>query len=267
MTTVPDSGAAPEFSQTPAGGAVTPCSKNHGAWIEIVVVGVDGSPAGSEAYEIVGAGDAVAVAERLVRGARRVAGLAAGKYSLRFPDLDQSAISILEKKEQDSAAAGGSANDAPALDLDMDREATVPAEHEIVRHDGIARIAMRYGFAPDFLEIKDADGNPVRDGDLRVGDTVQLPSRQPPSFDVETGQRYAFVLRGVPPRYRSRLLSLDGSASANVDVVLETDYGKSSGNTDNDGWFELFVSPKADTAVLKPADGPPIMIDFGAQPR
>jgi len=142
----------------------------------------------------------------------------------------------------------------------------VSKRHVVAEGEGISSIAERNGFFPGSLwdHAENAELKKLRgDGNiLKPGDVVFVPDLQPRVDPVATGKTHVFRKRGVPAKFRMRLLR-DGQPRADEAFTLTVDGREIQGKTDADGRIEADVSPLAREAMLQIGDAEVRRISIG----
>lgn len=122
----------------------------------------------------------------------------------------------------------------------------------------ITSIADQYGFSGPFLwsHGDNAELKKLRQdmNILQPGDIVAIPDKIQKSEQKPDGQRHRFRRKGIPAKFRLRLLN-EGEPRAKMRWVLEAGTTHSEGVTDSDGVLETFIPPAVTSARL--LVGPP----------
>lgn len=133
----------------------------------------------------------------------------------------------------------------------------------------MASIADEYGFfwetlwaLPQNAALKAKRKNP---NVLMVGDEVKIPPIQLKHENLPTGSRHRFVRKGVPSKFRMRLLTA-GRPKAQTPFQCTIDGKVLSGQTDADGILSFVIPPSARRGKLSVFDDDGTMeydISFG----
>ena len=125
--------------------------------------------------------------------------------------------------------------------------------HVVQRGDSIESIAFALGYAPQTLwdhPDNHALREARRDGNVLLqGDRLTIPAKEITSTMCATGKRYTFRRRGVPSRFRLRLLE-DDRPRADVPFTLLVDRTTQRGRTDADGKIDVPIPPNASRGTL-----------------
>src|SRR5438105_358348 len=99
----------------------------------------------------------------------------------------------------------------------------MPEQHTVQSGDCISSIANEHGFFPDTVwndsanaALREKRKNP---NVLAPGDTVVIPDKREKTEARDSGQEYRFRKRGVPAKFRLRLLA-EGKPIANAPFTL-----------------------------------------------
>lgn len=95
---------------------------------------------------------------------------------------------------------------------------------------------------PENAELRRLRGSPYV---LKAGDRVFVPEPRPKHVAAETGATHRFRRRGVPERYRARLLDRSGRPRTGLPWRLQVDGNTQQGVTDADGAVIAFIPPDA----------------------
>jgi hypothetical protein len=120
--------------------------------------------------------------------------------------------------------------------------------------DCMTSIAFEHGFAPDTLwkhprnaRLHDEGRKPNQ---LRPGDEVFVPEAREKQVKAATGARHRFRRRGVPARFRVRLLDANGRPRSGLAYTLAVDGAAHDGTTTDAGEILQWISPCARQAQL-----------------
>lgn len=143
----------------------------------------------------------------------------------------------------------------------------MPIRYVVQQGDCVEDIAARYGFAPEALWNDPANAALREERQNRnvllPGDTLVIPDKRAGWRSVAAGRRHVFRRRGVPTKFRLRLLILD-RPRADLPYTLEIADGPSrEGKTDADGWVEEWIPPKARKARLRISESEIHDLDLG----
>ncbi len=165
-------------------------------------------------------------------------------------------------------------------------------EHQVKQGECISSIAAKYGLFPETIwddsanaDLKKRRGEPNL---LLPGDTVVVPDKCAKEESAAAGQRYRFRKKGVPAKFRLRVVEpseedeepeavppqTDGKDSDTEDPVIESDGGEErprgdvpyvlkidgqliEGRTDADGFVECDIPPDAKKGKLILEPGTP----------
>ncbi len=126
-------------------------------------------------------------------------------------------------------------------------------DHKVRQGECISSIAFVYGFFPDTIwndpanaELKQKRKDP---NVLFPGDTVYIPTRRLKEEPGGTGQKHRFRRKGVPAKFRLRLL-LNDEPRMSEPYILDIDGILFSGTTDVNGWIESPILPNAKKGKL-----------------
>ena len=121
-------------------------------------------------------------------------------------------------------------------------------DYKVKQGDCIESIAFRHNLFwetiwnhPKNSSLKERRKNP---NILYPGDVVFIPDKEEKQEEGATEQRHRFRQRGVPGRFRLRLLD-DGQPRVNESYTLEIDGRLLSGTTDSEGRLEHSIPPGA----------------------
>lgn len=129
----------------------------------------------------------------------------------------------------------------------------MPIQHTVQPGECLSSIALRYGFFADAIWNHAANA-PLRTRRVNMnvlapGDVVVIPDKTLGLQTRPTGQRHRFRRRGVPAKFRFRLVHGD-TPRAGVPFRLIVDGRTHEGATDSDGVGEIPVAPDARRARL-----------------
>jgi hypothetical protein len=129
--------------------------------------------------------------------------------------------------------------------------------HIVKKNECIASIAEQYGLHwqtiwnyPDNAELKKKRKDP---NVLMEGDQVVVPEKKPREETASTDSLHRFVCKGVPSRFRMRLLAT-GKPRAGLKFSCTIDGQSISGKTDSNGYIDIPIPPAAQTGKLKVFD-------------
>jgi hypothetical protein len=129
----------------------------------------------------------------------------------------------------------------------------MPTKHTVQLGDAIESIAEEYGFFSVTLwddsgnrELRELRKDPSV---LAAGDVVAIPDRRPKTVKVAGGKRHVFKRKGVPVRFRMQLLDEDDEPRK-VRYQLDIDGKKLEGKTNDEGWIEEWIAPRAQRGKL-----------------
>jgi hypothetical protein len=124
---------------------------------------------------------------------------------------------------------------------------------EVRQGDCISSIAFEHGFFWDTLwnHPNNADLKQKRKDPnvLMEGDVVHIPDLTPKVESGGTDQRHRFRLKGVPAKFKLRLM-LDDRPRANEPYRLNIDGHWHEGTTDHDGCLKHPIPPNAQSGTL-----------------
>ena len=124
----------------------------------------------------------------------------------------------------------------------------MPTDYKVCQGDCISSVAYEFGFFEATLwnhpqnaalRKRRADRNILAEGDL-----VHIPDKQIKYEAGATDSRHRFRRKGVPARFRLRLIK-NGQPRASEKYVLIIDGTLFEGRTDADGWLQHSISPNA----------------------
>src|SRR5687767_7799873 len=130
--------------------------------------------------------------------------------------------------------------------------------HTVTQGDCLTSIAERYGFHWETLWNRPENGEIVRSrkdpNTLMPGDVVFIPEKRMKSYVRPTGATHTFKVKGVPAKFRVRLLWGD-EPRADEPYVLTIDGEVHEGRTDGDGKIEVVIRPDARYGTLMVGEG------------
>lgn len=134
----------------------------------------------------------------------------------------------------------------------------MPRNHEVRAGDCISSLAFENGLYPDTLwnDPANAELKALRKdmNILQPGDRVFIPDKRPKIESGSTGRRYRFKLRGMPVKFRLRLVDGD-TVLADVSYELDIDGRRMTGRSDADGMIDRWIPANAHRGVLRLEDG------------
>ncbi|HYC91559.1 MAG TPA: peptidoglycan-binding domain-containing protein [Thermoanaerobaculia bacterium] len=120
--------------------------------------------------------------------------------------------------------------------------------------DCISSIAAAAGHLPATIwddpanrELRETRANP---NVLLPGDVVFVPPLRPKSVSCATGRVHRFRRKAIPEKLRVQLLDRDGAPRPGVLYRVTVDTSTVDGETDDAGYVELWISPRAMHATL-----------------
>lgn len=124
----------------------------------------------------------------------------------------------------------------------------MPLQHTVLPGECMSSIALRYGFFAETIWSDPANAQlRARRQNMNVlapGDVVVIPDKTLRSETRSTGARHRFRRRGVPAKFRFRLVHGE-TPRAGVPFRLVVDGRTHEGVTDSDGVGEIAVAPDA----------------------
>jgi hypothetical protein len=130
--------------------------------------------------------------------------------------------------------------------------------HRVQQGECLTSIAEKYGFYwqtlwnhPDNARLHDLGRHP---NVLFAGDVVTIPDKRMTSYMRPTGARHTWKVKGIPAKLRMRFMWED-EPRANEPYTLRVDGQVSQGTTNGDGWVEVSIAPKAQSAKLTIGEG------------
>lgn len=156
----------------------------------------------------------------------------------------------------------------------MKTRKAAPAVHCVEEGESLASIADDYGFFEGTLwsleENESLRESRQRPDVLTARDQVAIPALRQKFILAGTGKTHVFRRRGIPARYRLRVLR-DGQSVANAQFTLSVDGGEvRTGKTDADGTLDVPLPPKAREGELcVPSIGmlDPVTLERGVRQR
>jgi len=144
----------------------------------------------------------------------------------------------------------------------------MPLEHKVEKGECISSIAEMYGFFPKTIwEFEENSGLKELRKDpniLLAGDTVTIPDKRLKEVAVQTGERHKFKRKGVPARFRLKILNGDVPRNNIAFTLLIDEKLKLEGETDGDGILDVSIPPTAKKGVITLDDGKQkINVSFG----
>ena len=141
-------------------------------------------------------------------------------------------------------------------------------QHKVEKGECISSIAEKYGFFPETLwelgensDLKELRKDP---NILLAGDTVTIPDKRLKEVAVKTGQRHKFKRKGVPARFRLKIMNGDVPRSNITFTLLIDEKIELEGETDGDGILDVSIPPTAKKGVIFLDDGQQsIKVSFG----
>jgi hypothetical protein len=122
----------------------------------------------------------------------------------------------------------------------------------------MASIADNYGFfwqtlwnLPENADLKQKRKNP---NILLAGDIVAIPDKRFKEEVRATDKTYRFQRKGIPSRFRMRLLD-GGKPRSGLSYSCEIDGRSTEGKTDEEGEVSFAVAPGAKAGILRVVDG------------
>jgi hypothetical protein len=130
--------------------------------------------------------------------------------------------------------------------------------HKVQEGECLSSIAFAHGFDPEALWNHPDNAALKAEREslhvLQPGDEVVIPERRPKTVSCATGRRHVFRRKGVPERFRLRLVR-DGKPRPGLDYKLEIDDAVHTGKTDDEGRLEHWIPPNARKGRLVLGDG------------
>ncbi|GEM_PF-1571438 len=140
--------------------------------------------------------------------------------------------------------------------------------HQVEIGECIGSIAFIYGFHPDTI-WHDPDNVELRQSRdsgyvLETGDELSIPPLKDKHHSGKVDRRHVFRRLGVPERFRMRLCEL-GEPLAGLAYTLDIDHVVHRGQTDEDGYFEHWISPRSKRArlVIEDDEDNAVLISLG----
>ena len=133
--------------------------------------------------------------------------------------------------------------------------------HTVAQGECVSSIADKVGFCWETIwehernrAIRQKRRNPNA---LKPGDELFIPDPRRREESCSTTQRHTFRLKGVPVRFKLRVLNEQGEPRAGVPYKLDIDGKLTQGNLPEDGNLSEIIKPNAKKAklTLTPPDG------------
>lgn len=132
--------------------------------------------------------------------------------------------------------------------------------HTVEPGDCVESLAARHGLMwktiwdhPRNARLKRQRKDPLI---IQPGDRLFIPARRERTESRPTEQRHRFKRKGVPSRFRLRLLR-EGRPRADLPFTLTIDGVVHEGKTDAEGWLEVPIPPDAREGELRLTPGDP----------
>lgn len=129
----------------------------------------------------------------------------------------------------------------------------MPHEHVVVEGEGTTRISEQYGFDARTIWLDPANAAlRSRRSDMNAllpGDVLMIPDKRAKYIDCATGAHHRFRRRGIPAKYRLRVL-WGGRPVADRPYVLTVDGAPLSGRTTANGIVEKSIPAAASRGQL-----------------
>jgi hypothetical protein len=144
----------------------------------------------------------------------------------------------------------------------------MPVKHKVEKGECISSIAEKYGFFPETIweseensKLKELRKDP---NVLLAGDPVTIPDKRLKEVAIQTGERHKFKRKGVPARFRLKIMNGDVPRSNIAFTLLIDEKLKLEGETDGDGILDVSIPPTAKKGVITLDDGQEtIKVSFG----
>lgn len=125
--------------------------------------------------------------------------------------------------------------------------------------DHLAKIAARHGIRdpqriwddPGNAALRELRSNPSQ---LREGDEIAVPERDPPSFEVPSGRRHGFRVPVATVQLSCRLLDMFGEPLADAPVHAHVDDAAHELVTDGDGVLAIPIRASTERVRLELTD-------------
>jgi hypothetical protein len=138
------------------------------------------------------------------------------------------------------------------------RDSGMASKHTVDEGECLSSISFDSGFFvdtlwnhPDNAQLKELRKDPTV---LMAGDVVSIPDKREGKKSISTGARHSFKRKGVPAKFKTRLL-IGSEPRKNLAYTLLVDGKVLSGQTDGDGVIEQSIPPSATSATLVLRDG------------
>lgn len=231
--------------------------------IDVRVIGEDAAGLSGQPLRLERADGAVLRAATDWQGRCVFTGLEPGSYRLTIPGWDRDAWFVVDDGPLDDALRQPSG--AAAWDTAAAPASPPESDHAVAQGECVAKIAYRYGFAPDTIwghpdnaALKAARGDQYV---IAAGDRLHIPALRPRSKMQATDTRLTVRRKAVPERLRVRFLQLDGNPRFDVpySVTVATPAGRPgpavNGRTDAQGFVDVAVMPDATAATITLGEG------------
>jgi N-acetylmuramoyl-L-alanine amidase len=131
--------------------------------------------------------------------------------------------------------------------------------HTVKKGECMTQIADAHGFFwgtlwnhPENAEIRRLRKKP---NVLLDGDSVFVPEKRQKKVSRPTGEKHVFRVKGIPARFKLRLLDASGNPRAGLPYRLSIDGDESTGETAPDGLVSRIIAPAAKRATLRLTGG------------
>lgn len=141
------------------------------------------------------------------------------------------------------------------------------SDHTVRAGEGMAKIALQYGFLPDALwnhpsnsKLKEQRRNPEI---LNPGDVVHIPDKTLKEVRAASDQRHRFRKKGLRAVLQIRMMHGE-TPRADESYLIEIDgHHTITGKTDVDGWIRTTLTPGATSGKLILQQGEEYQLQFG----
>ena len=250
--------SARQMSARPADATTEPCPADKLLYSVIVkLLGETDAPVADAAFELRRGDGGCLYGKTDQQGEIRFDRLPAGSYQLTPYLLDQDAWEFLRSEPGDEAGIAGLEEALWGAPVKPASQAFV---HQVQQGECTAKLADRFGFAPD--TVWNWSGNAalralrIDRNILAPGDHLAFPPLRIGSLTASTGKRQMLRRKGVPDTIRIRFLS-DGVARAGVPFIasMNSPDGQPApdiaGNTGPDGFVVLSVMPGVTQVAIR----------------